>query len=198
MNADIALEELNAAHLIRVHAALLEHAQPGALPVLPGTELWRAIADNHRCNIALWDAEDQARRRDVPDSAIVASKRRIDDCNQRRNDAVERIDELILASLPASAESARLHSETAGSLIDRLSILGLKLYHTDLQTRRADADVTHHELCRQRLARLREQRDDLGWCLDELLRGCAAGALRFKVYRQFKMYNDPRFNTSLA
>lgn len=188
------LAELSGARVIGVHADLLDHIKNGVVrPTIPPTELWAAIEENHRCNVSLWDEEDQARRRDVSDSAIVRSKRLIDGDNQRRNDAVERIDELVLTRLPEPSESARLHSETAGALIDRLSILCLKIYHMDLQTRRADADAAHHELCRQRLARLREQRDDLEWCLDELLKGCAARALRFKVYRQFKMYNDPRF-----
>lgn len=189
---------LSAARVIEVQTALLQYLQQGGdQPAIPVTELWDAIADNHRCNAALWDEEDQARRRDVPDSAIVRSKRLIDGHNQRRNDAVERIDEVVLAALSAAPDTARLHSETVGALIDRLSILGLKIHHMDLQTRRADADAAHRELCRQRLARLREQREDLGWCLDELLTGCAAGVLRFKVYRQFKMYNDPRFNAGL-
>lgn len=192
------LNELSAAQLIRFQEGLLDHVKNGAeQPPFPATELWPVIAENHRCNIALWDEEDQARRRDVPDSAIVRSKRLIDGYNQRRNDAVERIDELILAALPSPAASARLHSETAGALIDRLSIIGLKIYHMELQARRADADAAHRELCDQRLTRLREQRGDLGWCLDVLVRGCLAGALRFKVYRQFKMYNDVRFNGSL-
>lgn len=186
--------DLCATRVIEVQTALLQHLkQGGALSATPVTELWDAIAENHRCNVALWDEEDQARRRDVPDSAIVRSKRLIDGHNQRRNDAVERIDELVLAGLPTPPDTARLHSETVGALIDRLSILCLKIYHMGLQTRRADADTDHLDLCRRRLARLREQREDLGWCLDELLRGCRAGTLRFKVYRQFKMYNDPRF-----
>ena len=191
--------DLCADRVIEVQTALLQHLkQGGALPAIPVTEPWDAIAENHRCNVALWDEEDQARRRDVPDSAIVASKRLIDGHNQRRNDAVERIDELVLAALPSPPDSARLHSETVGAMIDRLSILGLKIYHMDLQTRRVDAEAAHRELCSRRLARLREQRGDLGWCLDELLKGCAAGVLRFKVYRQFKMYNDARFSASLA
>lgn len=104
---------------------------------------------------------------------------------------------MVLTALSSQPATARLHSETAGALIDRLSILGLKLYHVDLQTRRRDADANHRALCRERLLRLGEQRADLAWCLDELLRGCRAGTLRFKVYRQFKMYNDPRFGADL-
>lgn len=193
------LADLNAADIVRFHAGLLEHLKhDGAAPGHPGTALWQAIEHNHRCNIALWDEEDQARRRDVPDSAIANSKRLIDGHNQRRNDAIERIDEMILSVLPAAPETVSLHSETAGALVDRLSILSLKIFHMDWQTRRVDADAAHHATSRDRLARLLEQRGDLAGCLDALLRGCLAGSLRYKVYRQFKMYNDPDFNPWLA
>jgi hypothetical protein len=54
--------------------------------------LWRD-RDNHRCNCLLWDEEDLARRRKRPDAEIAANKRAIDGYNQKRNDAIERIDE---------------------------------------------------------------------------------------------------------
>ncbi len=60
---------------------------------------WAAIEANHRRNVLLWDAEDQARRTDVPDAPSPRCKRAIDRHNQRRNDAVESIDEALLARL---------------------------------------------------------------------------------------------------
>jgi hypothetical protein len=159
--------------------------------------VWQWIETNHRCNNLLWDEEDLARRRDVADGAIAANKRAIDRYNQARNDAVERIDEALLAALPAAPEGARLHSETAGAMIDRLSILALKIFHMRRQTERPDATPEHVAACRAKLARLAEQRDDLERCLRELLADCAAGRARFKVYRQFKMYNDPALNPHL-
>ena len=45
--------------------------------------------------------------------------------------------------------------------------------------------------------RLIEQRDDLGSCLDQLFADAMAGRAWFKVYRQFKMYNDPTLNPYL-
>ena len=193
------LDELNAADVTRFHSALLECPKLGGdSPVIPSTVLWQAIEHNHRCDIAPWEEEDQARRRDVLDSAIANSKRLIDGHNQRRNDAIECIDELVLNALPSVPETTRLHSETVGALIDRLSILSLKIFYMDRQSRRADADAAHHTMSGERLSRLLEQRADLARCLDELVRGCLAGTLRFKVYRQFKMYNDPRFNPWLS
>lgn len=161
--------------------------------------LWQAVEDNHRCNCLLWDEEDLARRRNVPDSEIAANKRAIDGYNQKRNDAIERIDEHLLAALQARERKpgARLNSETAGSMIDRLSILSLKIHHMRLQTLRTDVDREHIETCGAKLARLTEQRRDLASCLDRLLEEAARGVAYFKVYRQFKMYNDPKLNPAI-
>lgn len=190
---------LRAGDIVRFHAAALaQHYQAGPPPTLPQSVLWDTIAGNFKHNAALWDEEDQARRRDVPDSAIANSKRLIDRYNQQRNDAIECIDEIILSALPPPTADAKLHSETAGSLIDRLAILSLKIHHMDWQTHRQDSDAEHLETCRNRLVRLTEQRDDLAGCLDALLDGCQCGNLYFKVYRQFKMYNDPRYNPWLS
>ncbi|MBC7802875.1 MAG: DUF4254 domain-containing protein [Candidatus Parcubacteria bacterium] len=161
--------------------------------------LWQAIEDNHRCNCLLWDEEDLARRRNVADAEIAANKRAIDGHNQRRNDAVERIDEQLLAQLPDArkADCTRLSSETAGAMTDRLSILSLKIHHMRLQTLRTDVERSHVESCRSKLNLLNEQRADLATCLDRLLAEAARGEAYFKIYRQFKMYNDPALNPAM-
>ena len=159
--------------------------------------LWQAVEDNHRCNCLLWDEEDLARRRNVPDSAIAGNKRAIDGYNQKRNDAIERIDEHLLILFSATKENSKLSSETPGAMIDRLSILSLKIHHMHLQTQRSDVAPAHVENCLSKLSRLNEQRTDLAACLDRLLAGCARGEACFKVYRQFKMYNDPALNPAI-
>lgn len=158
--------------------------------------LQAAIADNHCCNRLLWATEDQARRPDVPADYIVACKRRIDRHNQQRNDAVERIDELLSERLAEviPAGEVRLHSETPGAIIDRLSILSLKIHHMRLQAERCDAGAAHQMTCKSKLQMLRTQRADLADCLSRLLGEVARGEARFKLYRQCKMYNDPSLN----
>lgn len=189
------LAPLDVDRLIAFHDA--HHARPGRrLP--PGDpRLWQAIGANHVCNSLLWEQEDRARRRDVPPAEIMRCKRLIDASNQRRNDAVESIDELLLAALAdlgPAPPSARLSSETAGAMVDRLSILSLKIHHMGLQTLRADSDAEHRARCRARLVQLREQRGDLAACLARLLREAMRGTAYFKVYRQFKIYNDRSLN----
>lgn len=160
---------------------------------------WRWIEANHRCNTLLWDEEDRARRRDVPDAAIAGNKRAIDGYNQRRNDAIENLDEALLARLSAvtPAPGAWHNSETAGAMVDRLSILALKSFHMGLEARRTDAGDAHAAACREKLARLTLQRDDLARCYDTLLAEAAQGRAFWRVYRQFKMYNDPTLNPYL-
>lgn len=185
--------------MIPLHAQELAAFHDGRHTAVSASELWRAIEDNHRCNCRLWDEEDLARRRDVPDAEIANNKRAIDGTNQKRNDAIERIDEQLLNlffKIKAKPD-ARLNSETPGAMIDRLSILSLKTHHMRLQTLRPDVERAHLEACEAKLARLIEQRADLGACLDRLLAEAARGEAFFKVYRQFKMYNDPALNPQI-
>jgi hypothetical protein len=80
-----------------------------------------------------------------------------------------------------------------GWLADKLSIVELKIYHMQEQAGRADKDEEFRTRCTQKLAVLREQRDDLSAELSALIRDVVSGRVVPKVYRQFKMYNDAQY-----
>jgi hypothetical protein len=183
-------------------AALNAAAWPETMVTLGAAQahpIWEWVAANHRYNSLLWAEEDLARRRDVSDSEIAKNKRAIDGFNQARNDAAERIDETVLVAIGsvARAATARQHSETAGMMVDRLSIMSLKIKAMAAQAERIEAGAEHQATCRGKLERLNEQRTDLAACLDGLIRESLEGRVFFKIYRQFKMYNDPTLNPQL-
>ncbi|HZV99182.1 MAG TPA: DUF4254 domain-containing protein [Methylophilaceae bacterium] len=190
---------LDGLSIARFHDLALNDPEPGSSTSPVSLDAWHWITENHRYNTLLWREEDKARRTDVAADAIAASKRLIDQYNQKRNDAIEALDEAVLTTLGniKPAEDARLNSETAGAMIDRLSILALKIFHMREQTERSDASPSHINACHSKLERLIVQRQDLVSCLDRLLAEAAQGRAYFKVYRQFKMYNDPTLNPYL-
>jgi hypothetical protein len=89
-------------------------------------------------------------------------------------------------------------AETVGWLADKISIMELKIYHMQEQAERQDATPAFREQCREKLGILELQRDDLAAELDTLLRDVASGRVVPKVYRQFKMYNDPQYRAGGA
>ena len=158
------------------------------------------VERQHRANFNLWHIEDEARRPGASDADLAAVKRRVDPTNQTRNDLAEELDRALLKWLGDRGlpnPTAALHSETPGLIIDRLSILALKIYHTREEAERADGPEGHRERNRERLAVLLQQRGDLADCLDALWRDTLTGSRRFKLYRQLKMYNDPSLNPAM-
>ena len=150
----------------------------------------------HQANFELWHEEDKARAGDASDAEIAKVKHAIDLLNQRRNDLAEEIDLWLIDGLEQNA-AAPLHSETPGLMIDRLSILALKIYHTREESHRANATEDHRLRNVARLGLLEEQRGDLAGCLDRLWAEVLGGMRRFKLYRQMKMYNDPELNPAV-
>jgi len=158
------------------------------------------VARQHRANFDLWHIEDEARTPGASGAEIADVKRRIDRTNQLRNDLMEELDRAMQSWVEERGvpnPAAPLNSESPGFMIDRLSILALKIYHTREEAERRDAPPGHTERNRERLKILEEQRADLAGCLDALWQETLGGTRRFKVYRQLKMYNDPTLNPAI-
>jgi hypothetical protein len=193
---------LSAAEITRLHDhfVILWHVDCAVPADVEGAPFLASVARQHRANFELWHIEDEARRPGARDAELADVKRRIDVTNQRRNDAVEELDRALLDDLAPRGlpnPEAELHSETPGLMIDRLSILALKIYHTHEEACRENAPQGHGERNCARLAILDEQRADLARCLDALWSRILTGTRRFKLYRQLKMYNDPSLNPAI-
>ncbi len=146
-----------------------------------------------------WHLEDIVRNPSINPVDGLALKRRIDASNQERTDMVEYIDSYFLQKYKdiKSVSGARLNTESPAWAVDRLSILALKIYHMNAEVIRSEASEEHKAICAQKLAVLFEQRKDLSTSIDELLSDIESGNKLMKVYKQMKMYNDPKLNPVL-
>lgn len=83
--------------------------------------------------------------------------------------------------------------ETVGSLIDKLSINELKIFHMTEQWNRDDVGADFRQDCENRLNILVMQRNNLVTELQELLDDVMAGRRKLTAFRQMKMYNEKKF-----
>lgn len=170
--SDPAADLLAAAHLFHKTALLWHDAEPEAPRA--GTDIGLRALHLHKLNFDLWHHEDVVRRLGAADHEVARRKRCIDDLNARRNAAIEDLDAELLARLRPNPD-APTHTETPGTIADRLSILALRIAHTDTV-----------EGASSRLAVLAEQFGDLSGGLEQLLGRVRDGEVGFKLYRQFK------------
>ncbi|WP_411823308.1 DUF4254 domain-containing protein [Leptospira sp. 'Mane'] len=167
----------------------------------PENTLENILYNKNHVDTIQWHIEDEIRRPDIALEEVVALKRKIDKLNQDRTDMVEKLDDFVIVLFKdvIPKPNARLNSESPAWLLDRMSILELKIFHMQEQVDRKDpgASPEHIEKCAQKLTILLEQRTDLKTCLDELFLDYKNGERKVKVYRQMKMYNDQNLNPSL-
>src|SRR5688500_7260636 len=130
----------------------------------PYEGLLAAVCEQLSYNYRLWHEEDKARSPTASDAEIAQVKRAIDKLNQQRNDGIERLDDWFTEELGrrgvAAASSDPQNTETLGSTIDRLAILGLRIYHLIEQRDRPEATPEHRESVSRKLAIALAQHDD--------------------------------------
>ena len=146
-----------------------------------------------------WHYEDLIRDPDLDPLEGMQLKRRIDASNQRRTDVVEQIDDWFLGLFKkvTAKQGAKINTESPAWVIDRLSILALKIYHMREQVQRQDVDDQHKLVHQEKLNVLLEQQKDLSESFDHLIDELQHGDKVMKVYRQMKLYNDPETNPVL-
>lgn len=146
-----------------------------------------------------WHLEDIIRNPTISTDKFMATKRRIDASNQERTDMVEKIDEWFFQQFNTSKvqENAKLNSETPAWLLDRMSILQLKIFHFEIEKNRKDKNASEQITLTNKFNVLKEQEQDLNICFDDLIQDLQKGKKYMKLYKQMKMYNDPKLNPEL-
>lgn len=163
--------------------------------VPPAHAGWAGLAELLQLiNTFQWHEEDRSRAHGAGDEVLAEVKRSIDASNARRVQTIETLDAhcwhvLQAAGLPDP--EAPLHSESPASIVDRITVLALKLYHIREELSTAGGTDDEARL-HARVEGINEQMDDLALCLDQLFAEIAAGRRSVKLYRQVKVYKDPQ------
>jgi len=146
-----------------------------------------------------WHYEDIIRDPNIQPEAGMDMKRKIDKSNQHRTDVVEQLDDYYIDLFKDlnPEPNAKLNTESPGWVVDRISILCLKIYHMQEQVDRIDTDEKHKRQCLSKLTTLLEQKEDISKSFNDLLSEIEKGEKKIKVYRQMKMYNDDTLNPVL-
>ena len=146
-----------------------------------------------------WHYEDIIRDPEIDPNEGMKLKRMIDSSNQNRTEMVEYIDSyfLNLYSKVTPVNNASINSESPAWALDRLSILILKIYHMDEESKRVDVSEKHRNNCQAKLDVLLDQKTDLSESINQLLEDISSGQKKMKVYKQMKMYNDESLNPVL-
>jgi len=145
-----------------------------------------------------WHLEDLIRNPNIDSNKGLELKHRIDKSNQNRTDIVEKVDDYYFSIFKNTSEKdSKLNTESPGWVVDRLSILNLKIYHMNEQLERKNVTAEHILNCEKKMVVLQNQRIDLSNSFNELLEEYKKGIKKMKVYRQMKMYNDSNLNPEL-
>lgn len=137
-------------------------------------------------NLDQWDLEDKGRGPGVDDATVAETKRAIDRLNAGRHQLVEAIDAAIDQAVTQNA-SAPLATETPAMAFDRLSVLVIRIHHTE---RAAGEEASAADRYAARLPVLHRQLADLQEAIDRLIEDVRAGTRRFVPYRSLKLYGQ--------
>jgi len=158
--------------------ALREHARPNA------GKLVGLLLELHDTNLTQWSFEDRVHSPGIDNATIAQAKEAIDRLNARRHQLIEEIDTAIDSAMP-QVPSATPATESPAMVFDRLSVLVIRIHHTELAV---GADGSEDQRYAARLPVLYRQLAVLQEALDALLADVRKGRRRFVPYQSLKLY----------
>jgi hypothetical protein len=150
------------------------------------------ISQLHVQNRYQWQREAEARAAGLPASGLGDLKRTIDESNRVRVSLIEQIDVLCAAAFasPRSSPPTHMNSESVGQLVDRVSILTLKIVSNVAANRRTDLSSDRRAAAEAAAEVLATQRDYVLTCYRRLIEAIHAGTAALPPARQIKLYSD--------
>ena len=145
-----------------------------------------------KINKILWDLEGSARLSELGDRHVAEAKKNIDIHNQQRNDLTREIDTVLHRLLDVSrGVKESFYSESPGMIIDRLSIIFIKLSVVEKIISLIEEDSLRLEyLEKERI--LLSQIESLGNFLDLYIERLLRKEVFFEIQQPVKIYNDVR------
>jgi len=145
-----------------------------------------------KINKTLWNLEDSARLSELGDKHVAEVKKNIDIYNQQRNDLIREIDTVLRRLLDVSrGVKESFYSESPGIIIDRLSIIFIKLAVVQkiISVIRED-DIKLEYLEKEKI--LVGQIESIGNFLDLYIERLLKKEVFFEIQQPVKIYNDTR------
>jgi len=145
-----------------------------------------------KINKTLWNLEDSARLSELGDKHVAEVKKNIDIYNQQRNDLIREIDTVLRRLLDVSrGVKESFYSESPGMIIDRLSIIFIKLAVVQkiISVIRED-DIKLEYLEKEKI--LVGQIESIGNSLDLYIERLLKKEVFFEIQQPVKIYNDTR------
>ncbi|MDI5961389.1 DUF4254 domain-containing protein [Streptomyces sp. SL13] len=129
-----------------------------------------------------WDAEDEARELAAEPEKLAAVKREIDAMNMRRSGLIDLLDTWVHDHI-TQEHAAPLHTETLGSIVDRLCIAWIRSQKLSAKARGDDDPVLAGKG-----ALAARQLTELGHAYDVLVAEVTSGRRRVPDWRALKSY----------
>ncbi len=155
-------------------------------------QLSKLVRLSMETNQKLWELEDSARMAELGLKHIAKTKQEIDENNQIRNNLIKEIDVEIAERTGVSPDPQKqFYSESPGMIVDRLSILFIKLIAIrDLLLVIEEKDLQEEYQEKENI--ILNQIDHIGIFLDSYFIRLAKKEVFFEILQPVKIYNDTR------
>lgn len=145
-----------------------------------------------KTNKKIWDLEDAARLSELGNAYVANAKKNIDIYNQQRNDLIRDLDTLLLKLLNVSKGTKEsFYSESPGMIMDRLSIIFIKLSVVKKMILVIEEDGLKLEY-QEKENILKGQIQSIGDFFDLYIERLFKKDVFFEIQQAMKIYNDVR------